>query len=450
MNNLVRLTLAVIFALNINYCFAHLTEIESSDGKTLQSTVIKDDEDEIINLPVDRLQPEQPAAETPPKHKFHLPKKKKSRHLELFESAEVIPNADKEYAGFDNMVDTDRTTDKPFKIEEESLFGKILSMQVTRTDVAARLLKDELTFRIPKGPVSRVQFFSSYQGNLSNLWSDGDRDMNYDWGFLDAGITAYTRDPHTGFLVRANLKPRDHYQGIITDAFIINTRIPHHRVLIGNSRNQVGYEGGSGSYTLPFAMRSQIARTFGNTRALGARIVGSWAMVDYDFAFNSSGRYWQSFFPGPEFTGWVDFKPLGKTDGRWGKLVLGTGINTGKTDTSYTVGGFYAAYDYKRVTLNFEYAIADGYNGPVQSTNKASGFYTTLEYKLTPKIQLVARYDQFDPNRDVANDMRTEVSAGINYYIKGQGLRLILNYVYCNNQNRPDSSRVVIGTQILL
>ena len=61
------------------------------------------------------------------------------------------------------------------------------------------------------------------------------------------------------------------------------------------------------------------------------------------------------------------------------------------------------------------------------SSNKAEGLYTTLGYRITPKLQLVGRYDQYRPNLDMSNNMQKEYSAGINYFLKGQALKLILN-----------------------
>jgi len=129
---------------------------------------------------------------------------------------------------------------------------------------------------------------------------------------------------------------------------------------------------------------------------------------------------------------------------------MGGGVNAGKNHNNYTVGGAYIGYNYKKFMINAEYSVADGYNGKVLSTDKAEGFYTTIGYKLTPKLQLVGRFDQFDPNRDVSNDLRREYSAGLNYFIIGQGMRILLNYVYCDNQNKENSHRLILGTQILL
>ena len=100
---------------------------------------------------------------------------------------------------------------------------------------------------------------------------------------------------------------------------------------------------------------------------------------------------------------------------------------------------------------NFEYAAANGYNGVrTISTNHAEGFYSTIGYKITPKLQLLARYDHFVPNKQIADDIRREYSAGVNYFIKGQALKLMLNYVFCQNDLIEDSHRLILGTQIML
>ena len=270
---------------------------------------------------------------------------------------------------------------------------------------------------------------------------------------LEAGVIGDFKDKNTDFKMQLNFKNSEYYtflQGLVTDAYIMNTFIPHHKIIVGNSRNQVGVDGGASTYTLPFAFRSQIARNFGNTRALGLRVVGNYDLADYSLALNTSDRFFRTFFAGPEFTGWVNFKPLGKTDGKYGNLVIGGGLNAGHNNIDYVVGGAYIGYSYKKFAANFEYSIADGYNGRVTSTDKASGFYTTISYRITQKLHVLARFDQFDPNRDVSGDLKREYTAGLNYFIKGQALRLILNYVFCQNENTEDSHRIILGTQIVL
>ena len=345
----------------------------------------------------------------------------------------------------------------PIEKGEDSLFGKInkaFKAEVTRTDYSNYLLKDILTVDYNRGPIDRIQFYGKYRGNMSFNFFDSDLDSEYDITAIDLGMMGQLNPEYkTDFKLQLKLTPtneRSFIQNLISDAYIVNQAIPNHQIFIGNSRNQVGVEGGLGTTYVPFVLRSQIARTFGNTRAMGVKVNGKYSLVDYSFAANSSDRFFREFFPGAEFTGWVNFKPLGLTKGQYGKLVVGGGINTGKNKTDYTVGGAYIGYNYKKFMINAEYSIADGYNGKAVSTNKAEGFYTTVGYKLTPKVQLVGRFDQFDPNREVSKDLRREYSAGLNYFIIGQGLRILLNYVYCDNQNKEDSHRIILGTQILL
>ena len=366
------------------------------------------------------------------------------------EDIEVEGNSKSELSIFDNL-DLDKDNDG--KIDEDTLFSKIWKQDIVRTDIPSYLLKEQLTFNYKKGPISKVQFYGAYIGNFKSSWEDDGYHTTYDPNTIQIGAIGKIKKINTDFNILVNPKPvndRNYMQNFFADAFLVQNSIPHHKVIVGYSRNQVGKEGGSGGYVLPFVNRSQIARNFGSTRALGVRLVGDYSLVDYDLAFNSSDRYFHTPFAGPEFTGWVNIKPFGKTDGRFGRLTLGGGLNAGHNNTNYTVGGLYVGYKYKRLWTNFEYAIADGYNGSYVSTNKAQGFNYTLGYKVHPRLQLIARYDQFDPNRDVANNTKREYTAGINYFIRGQALRLILNYVFCSNENMPDSHRIIVGTQILL
>lgn len=364
---------------------------------------------------------------------------------------ELENNIEAEYTFFENFKILDKNKDG--KIDESSLIGRIMKKNIVRTDVPSYLLKEELTFYPQKGAISKVQFYGAYQGDLSSSWQKGDYDFGYDYNYGQIGAVGKFRNTKTDFKVVLNPKPNNNFnymQHFVAEAYLVNNNIPHHKVVVGFSRNQVGKEGGSSSYILPFVTRSQIARNFGSTRALGVRLIGNYSLLDYNLALNSSDRFFRDWFPGTEFTGWVDFKPLGKTDGKYGRLIIGGGLNAGKNVTNYTVGSLYVAYKYKKLWTNFEYGIADGYNGSAVSTNKAMGFNGTIGYKIIPQLQVIARYDFFDPNRDTDHNNRQEYTAGINYFIKGQALRLILNYVFCQNQATQDSHRIIFATQLLL
>ena len=127
---------------------------------------------------------------------------------------------------------------------------------------------------------------------------------------------------------------------------------------------------------IPFYYRSQISRQYGNIRKLGIRLAGDYKLMEYDIAYNTSGTYFTSFFPGSEFCGWVNFKPLGKTDGKYGILKIGGGLTAGRRHFDYNVLGAYASYKYKKLMVDFEMARGNGSNGrvgPVQT--HTNGFY---------------------------------------------------------------------------
>lgn len=346
------------------------------------------------------------------------------------------------------------------EIPQEETFSqkvhKILEGEVERTDVPYHLLAEKLTYHCKKGPLESVRLWGSIQPQLGvSLGHNLPTTVDYSEDHFNIGIDGKFRGGKEDFRLMVNLNPhhnRNFWQHLPADIFIASNRIPHHRVILGNSRPLVGIEGGQSPYTLPFVNRSQISRTYGTVRKFGVRVLGDYSFVDYEFGGFSSDTYFRKFFPGVEFNGWVNIKPLAKTDGRYGKLKLGGGINGGQYGSGeFFVAGAYAGYEYKKFFANFEWAQADGSNGATGYTNtKSTGFYATIGYNITKKLQILARYDQFDPNRDVAHNLRREYTAGINYFLKGQGLKLILNYVFCQNQGANDSHRIMVGTQILL
>ena len=343
---------------------------------------------------------------------------------------------------------------------EKTLKEKIFDtyhLEIERTDRPAFLLSDILTREYSKDSIwKKTQFWGAYSGNTSFNFIDNESfGANYSFDYINVGLDGHLKDNNGDFRIMLNVNPlanRDFAQLLFADLYVATNKIPHHRFWLGNTRPSVGMEGGYSPFLLPFISRSQISRNFGTVRRFGARASGNYDLVDYDLGIYSSDTYFQSFFPGTEFIGWLNFKPLGKTDGKYGKLVLGGGLQTGERSCDYTVKGAYIGYEYKKWWLNFEWADANGYNGPVGYSidKKANGFYTTLAYKISPKVQALLRYDEFDPDKNLVKNNRREYVAGINYFIKGQALKLMFNYVFSQNDATKDSHRLILGTQILL
>lgn len=338
-------------------------------------------------------------------------------------------------------------------ISEDTILGKIYKSNITRTDIQSFLLKDELTHRFKKGPIHKIQAYGGFRGSLNSIFAQ-DYSTNYDNMTTQVGMYGKFNNPDYRFKLAINPIPRtgsNYLDRFISDAYIINTTIPHHQIIAGYSRVQTGVEGGTSSYILPFVTRSQIARNFGSARSLGVKVLGNYNYVDYNIGVGSSGRYVTSGMPGMEFTGWLNVKPFGSEDKKFGKLTLGAGFNGGHNGIDYSVGSVYVGYKHKKLWANFEAGIADGYSGSNGiSANKASGYAVTAGWKFNSHWQLIGRVDQFDPNRNVSGDLKREYTVGLNWFIKGQALKIVLNYVFCQNQNRNDSHKIILATQVML
>ena len=335
--------------------------------------------------------------------------------------------------------------------KEETFLQRILKTKITRTDIPSYLLKDELTFTHKYG---KTEFYAGHRGSLSSFFAPHHYTTNYDDLATEFGFQGTTQNNRYDY--RFSILPIvDHGKNYVDymwgDLFITDNIIPHHKIQVGRSRGQVGIEGGMSTYTLPFVQRSQIARNFGNLRTTSIKLIGNYNYADYSLSVGSSGRYFTSGMPGADFIGWLNVKPFGSDDGKLGRLTVGGGLNSGHNRFNYNVGTIYIGYKHKRLWTNFEAAIADGYNGGAALSNKkASGMAYTLGLKLNPHLQVIARVDHFDPNRKVSHNSIQEYTAGINWFIRGQALRFVLNYVYCKNQATKDSHKIFLGTQILL
>lgn len=316
------------------------------------------------------------------------------------------------------------------------------------------LFEEKLTKHFEKSPIESAHLFGFYRGAFDMDINSDDSDLTYGIGSMSAGIDGDFKDGKTHYEMRFRFNPKhdcSFLQYLPSNMYIANTSIPHHTIVVGHTRTPSGYEGGKSMTTIPFYNYSQISRSFGNVRKVGARVKGHYNYIEYDLGGYSSDVYFKSFFPGTEFSGWANVKPFGDNNkDKLGVLKLGGGITSGHRNDDYFVAGAYAGYEKNRFSADFEWAKADGYNGGKGfSTNEAEGFYTTLRYKLSPQVQVIARYDQFKPNLAL-QEVKREYVAGMNYFIKGQAFKLMLNYIYCDNNVAEDSHRILIGTQIML
>lgn len=387
-----------------------------------------------------------------------------SVNAELHEQSDDVSEIQEVTLDVDNEADVSEEPSSEIAAEEKSeevtlkeRLKDVYNLEVEKYDKPAYLFNEAFTHRYKESsPLDYTHFWAAYIGSPElRINQSGDTDRNYNFNAINVGYDGFFKDNNADFRVMLRFVPDSHRnfaQDLFGDVYVATNKIPHHRIQVGYFRPQIGQEGGISSFVIPYLNRAQISRNFGTARKLGGRLIGKHDFINYDVGLYSSDTYLQEFFPGAEFTSWVTLKPLAKTKGKYGHLRIAGGVDAGHRSNNYCVTGAYIGYDYKRFMANVEWAQANGYNGNSghSSSNHAGGFYATVGYMLTKKLQLLARYDQYDPNQHKDNDKRREYSAGINYFIKGQALRLVFNYIFCQNDGAKDSHRIMLGTQIML
>jgi len=357
-------------------------------------------------------------------------------------------------------VETDEIKNEPITSSEnhhktvQNRIHDVFELKIEDNDHIEYLLDRGLTKHFENGPLDNLGIWGLWRGGIVESFKKDDNHTNFNFNVLETRLHGEFKDKKTSFVITTRFTPQKEFtfmQNLFSDLFIRHRFNEHAILTIGNTRTHTGQEGAMSEVLIPFYYRSQISRQYGNIRKLGVRLAGDFKLMEYDVAYNTSGTYFTSFFPGSEFCGWVNFKPLGMTDGKYGVLKIGGGLTAGRRHFDYNVLGAYASYKYKKFMADFEIAQGNGSNGRVGPVSThTNGFYTSLYYDLTKKLQLVARFDQFTPDTKNSEHKTREYSAGFNYFIKGQALKIILNYVFREDSIAGNSHRIIIGTQVLL
>jgi len=149
---------------------------------------------------------------------------------------------------------------------------------------------------------------------------------------------------------------------------------------------------------------------------------------------------------------------------------LGVGayaIKSNKYESHHFDGMGYGAYikfDNKKVSINAEYLgwtgdlLHNPYASHVTKTDdNAIGYTLTGTYYLTPKIQLAARYDVFDPeeNNGESDYNEQDITLGVNYHFveyNNKKAKIQFNYIIQKENGlteEPDNNAFVVCFQVL-
>jgi hypothetical protein len=77
-------------------------------------------------------------------------------------------------------------------------------------------------------------------------------------------------------------------------------------------------------------------------------------------------------------------------------------------------------------------------------------YFGHLGYKVAPKVELLARYDFYDPNTDVDDDGENWITGGINYYVDGLNSMFYLNYIKKGEEGTEvDNDVIMVQMQLV-
>lgn len=380
-----------------------------------------------------------------PKLKKRAPSKKIDLRAVIFD-----PNAQFDAQAIEEGREMTKAEEAQYNINE-ALHGEAHALSTKG------LLADKMKMNFEKGPIESIVPWVDYNGYFSNNWNGTDyKNTLYGINFADVGLNIHMRDKKTYARVMfspiKSIEGRTYFQSFFADNYITRKVGKNNTVLAGNTWLPIGFEGKESPLVWQYFGRSQTSLRYSSVRALGTKVMGNYKYADYHVGVYSAGRAFTDWFPGPEVAGWVEFKPLANLDAKkYGKLTIGAGLNAGNASNSYKVATGGVKYEYKRLKAITEFGMGDGSNGALGCTsNKSKGINGTLAYRVTPKTEISARYDWFDPNTQKANDVRTEYTAGVSYFIKDYAARLMLNAVLYSLENGTYGTRLMVGTQIVL
>lgn len=365
-------------------------------------------------------------------------------NLAIEEDGEAVPDVKKgevlkdKIITLDETIDGDTTTDVEFDDDDnldfrlftEKTFAKKKSVQFDNNFINE--ISGELRFQ-------GITSFEEKRGNLNTTFpfdinavaesKFGSKKYRF---FTEYAFTRNTDDIGNAFF------------GKFSNLYIERNFSKNHKMRVGVSRSPIGLEGSMSSFALPFAQRAQISREFGDAISTGISFIGNKGALEYNMGGYTSTRFTQGFKDGAEFIGRIGVKPFYKQEGSYFKnLKLYAGADVGHRGENYGVYSAALTYEYKKFLMNFEYAYADGSNGDYFDPRKRQGFFATAGYNITPKLQLLARYDYFDRNLDESKNINHEYSVGINYFVFKQRLKFALNYVFSNDEKTNTNKNAI-------
>jgi phosphate-selective porin len=318
-----------------------------------------------------------------------------------------------------------------FQSEMQVLRARIEKVETTVDHLLAQVeksLKNQEEEKTHAVQVSKgsIKLFGQFHAWNTTAFDDTLTDRNFRLRRANIGVEGKINEDWQ-YKVMFDSTRRDR---ILKDLTLEYTGLPHHTVRIGQFKPGLTYDSLRSSSKNFTSERSQIG-ALTNMREQGLAILGDWKAINYMMGvYNGESENSTDQNRHLSFGGRVAYKPLTYLldEKKWGLLELGGSMFKGKTgipDAAYSNKdryGFTAHYAHRKFELTSEYLKFD--DADVQG----KGYYVEGVYRVTPKWDLVARYDTLDPNK-LINDTRKQYIVGVNHYIEKYNVRLALEYL---------------------
>jgi predicted porin len=236
----------------------------------------------------------------------------------------------------------------------------------------------------------------------------------------------------------------------------------------------LGYEGdlvSSGALqtidrALIFSARDPFGGGYGDVRDTGIQLRGTFSnQFDYRLGlFNGLGERQNQLAASDAkaIVARLAYRPTGVPG-----LTVGVSAARNNTRTDFTPSArradrdafnVFGAYKRDNLTLQAEYldGSASGFSSAslIPTVRDIKGYYGSVGYLFTPKIEGVFRYDYLDTNKDGAGDTDVrDLILGLNYYIKGNNAKIQANLIrrngapqgFCLRPATPMATTVLIA-----
>jgi hypothetical protein len=183
---------------------------------------------------------------------------------------------------------------------------------------------------------------------------------------------------------------------------------------------------------LIFTQRDPFDAGYGDVRDTGIQLRGTAGKVDYRLGvFNGFGdrQNAQALSDPKAVLGRLSFRPNTNSEIGVSGGIGNTGTAAGAPRADRNVLNFFGRYQKNKLTLQGEYLTGDASLQNAPTVFDIKGYYGSVGYLFTPKIEGVFRYDYLDANRNVANADVRDLILGLNYYIKGNNAKIQTNIV---------------------